>query len=47
MGSRKAGNYTLVWDLRDENKTKLTQGVYVLKLKLGSKEESKRVVVIK
>ncbi len=46
QGNRDAGNYQILWDLRDRSGTRVPSGVYLLVLKGGNKVSTRRIVVI-
>jgi len=42
-----AGNYKVIWDIRDISKNKLPNGIYFYRLRAGSFTEAKKMVVVR
>lgn len=47
MGSSSTGLNLIQWDGRDEGGTKVSSGVYTIKIEGGGINQSKRVVVVR
>ncbi len=46
-GDKAAGTYDLVWDGKDDNAKDCTSGVYFLRMTVGSKAYSRKVILVK
>jgi flagellar hook assembly protein FlgD len=45
--SLAAGNYSFSWDGRDAASQRVSSGIYLVKIKLGIKEVTKKIVVVR
>ncbi len=47
QGPREAGNYTLRWDGRDERGKELASGVYLYRLRVGERVDTRKLVLVR